>query len=78
MIEEEVLGGVGLIPKGKLKVLLGDTLEDGSELSVLRCGASRERRVLVFETVPETNKKNLLKSNGYADELYYRMRRKRK
>lgn len=48
-----------LMPKDKLKALLGDTLEDGSEFSVLDCGASRGRRFLVFATVPETKKGNV-------------------
>lgn len=43
-----------LMPKDKLKALLGDILEDGSEFSVLGCGASKGRRFLVFATVPET------------------------
>lgn len=50
----EDFNGVDLIPKDKFKVVLGDTLEDGSELSVLGCGASRCRRVLGFATLPAT------------------------
>lgn len=46
------------MPKDKLKALLGDILEDGSEFSVLDCGVSRDRRFLVFATVPETKERS--------------------
>lgn len=65
--EGEDFSGVDLIPKDKFKVVLGDTLEDGSELSVLGCGASRGRRVLGFAMLPATKKINVLKKVG----LYY-------
>lgn len=38
-------------------------MEDGSELSVLGCGASRDRRDLGFATLPVTIEKSQLQSN---------------
>lgn len=48
---------VDFIPNDKFKVALGDTLEDGSKFSVLGCGASRDLRLLGFETLPVTRKR---------------------
>lgn len=47
--------GDGLIPKDKVLLVLGETLEDDSEVSVLGC-VSWGRRVFDFAPVPVTKR----------------------